>query len=193
MAGVSSPLRRRGRALECAIVEAVLGLLREGGYQAVTMEGVAARARTGKAALYRRWESRAHLVADVIARSLPQIDDVPDHGNVRDDLLDVLRRLATLVNSPTGCVVSTLTGDHETEAVFRDLIGGRVVEPQLRIMSEILQRGIDRGEVRPGAHIALIAEVGPSLLLKRCLADRLPVADGYVVSVVDDVLMPILR
>lgn len=186
-------VRRRGHTLECAIFEAVLGQLREGGYEAVTMEGVAERARTGKAALYRRWESRAHLVAEVVTRCLPPMQDVPDHGTVRDDLVDVLRRLAILVNSPTGCVVSTITSNRETDMAFRELIASRVVEPQLQVMRAVLERAIDRGEVRAGIPIDLVAEIGPSLLLKRYLADHLPVNDDYIVSVVDELLMPVLR
>ncbi len=186
-------VRRRGYTLECAIFEAVLGQLREGGYEAVTMEGVAERAHTGKAALYRRWESRAHLVADVVARCLPPMQDVPDHGTVRDDLVDVLRRLAILINSPTGCVVSTITSNRETDMAFRELIATRVVEPQLQIMHTVLERAVERGEVKPGVRMDLVAEVGPSLLLKRYLADHLPVSDDYIVSVVDQLLMPILR
>src|SRR5262245_66539040 len=96
--GAGSSRRRRGQALESAITEAVLALLGEIGYEAVTMEGIAARARTGKAALYRRWASKADLVVDVLERCLAPMDDVPDHGNLRGALLDVSGWLAWVVS-----------------------------------------------------------------------------------------------
>src|SRR5262245_65269824 len=92
--GAGYPRRRRGQALESAITEAVLALLSEIGYEAVTMEGVAARARTGKAALYRRWASKADLGVDVPERRLAPMDDLPEHGKARAELLDELPGLS---------------------------------------------------------------------------------------------------
>ena len=81
------PTRRRGETLEHAIFDAVLDELQAVGYAGLTMEGVAARARTGKAALYRRWPCREDLIVDALHYALPSLADPPDHGNVRDDLL----------------------------------------------------------------------------------------------------------
>src|SRR5215510_10510584 len=79
--------RRRGAALEQAIYDAVLDQLQAVGYVGLTMEGVAARAHTGKAALYRRWPRKEDLVVDALEHTLPSPTDLPDHGEVRDDLL----------------------------------------------------------------------------------------------------------
>lgn len=187
------PLRRRGEALERAIFDAVLNELCEGGYEAVTMEGIAARAHTGKAALYRRWDSKPHLVVDVIERRLLPRVEPPDTGRVRDDLLEMLRRLAALFNSPAGGCVSTMTSNRTQDRTFRDLCGQRVVEPHRQAELEVLRRGVERGEVRPDVPIELIAETGPSLILKRFLVDGPPVPDAFCASIVDELLMPILR
>jgi AcrR family transcriptional regulator len=187
--GARHPRRRRGQALESAITEAVLALLGEIGYEAVTMEGIAARARTGKAALYRRWASKADLVVDVLARCLAPMDDLPDHGNVRDDLLAVLRRLAGVVNSPAGCAIPAMA---TRDRAFVELVAERVVVPQQRMLIDGLGRGIARGEVRPDAPLDLVAEVGPSMLVKRVLADGPPVRDSFVVSIVDELLLPMI-
>src|SRR6266511_674743 len=84
--------RRRGEALERAIFTAVLDQLCTVGYPGVTMEGIAACAHTGKEA----------LIVDALEHVLPSMADLPDHGNLRDDMLDVLRRLTSIINSPTG-------------------------------------------------------------------------------------------
>src|SRR4029453_2118016 len=85
--------RRRGETLERAIYDAVLDELQRVGLTGLTMEGVAGCAHTGKAALYRRWLGKEDLVVDALDHSLPRLDDLPDHGNLRDDLLHLLRPL----------------------------------------------------------------------------------------------------
>src|SRR5690242_13798225 len=70
--------RRRGQDLETAILDATLDLLAEHGVGALTMEGVAAAAHTGKASVYRRWPSKEDLLVDAMDHALPPLDDLPD-------------------------------------------------------------------------------------------------------------------
>src|SRR5918999_455648 len=146
--------RRRGETLERAIFDAVIDQLQAVGYVGLTMEGVATRAHTGKAALYRRWPGKEELVVDALEHVLPSPTALPDHGTVRDDLLDLLRRLAALLNE-------------------------RVKEPRKRMFRDLLVRGVGRGQVRPGAATQLVAEVGPALVMQRFMADGAPVPDDY--------------
>jgi AcrR family transcriptional regulator len=185
--------RRRGETLERAIFDAVIDQLQAVGYVGLTMEGVATRAQTGKAALYRRWPRKEDLVVDALEHVLPSPAALPDHGSVRDDLLDLLRRLVGLLNSPTGCALQCLMAETERDESFARLLHERVKEPRKRMFLDLLARGVDRGQVRPGAATQLVAEVGPALVMQRFLADGPPVPDDYVVSVVDDVVMPLLR
>ncbi len=184
--------RRRGETLERAIFDAVLDQLQAVGYVGLTMEGVASRAHTGKAALYRRWPRKEDLVVDALEHALPSPTDLPDHGNVRDDLLDLLRRLTAMLNSPAGCALQCLMSETERDESFARLLHERVKEPRKRMFLDLLARGAARGQVRPAAATQLVAEVGPALVMQRFLADGAPVPDEYVVSVVDDVVMPLL-
>src|SRR5918996_1371001 len=185
--------RRRGETLERAIFDAVIDQLQAVGYVGLTMEGVATRAHTGKAALYRRWPCKEDLVVDAIEHALPSPTDLPDRGNMRDDLLDLLRRLAALLNSPAGCALQCLMSETERDESFARLLHERVKEPRKRMFLDLLARGAERGQVRPAAACSLIADVGPALVMQRFLADGGPVPDDFVVSVVDDVVMPLLR
>src|SRR6266545_1480759 len=164
--------RRRGEALERAIFTAVLDQLCTVGYPDVTMEGIAACAHTGKAALYRRWASKEDLI---------------------DDMLDVLRRLTSIINSPTGGALKCLLGESDREHPFVKLVHERVLMPRKRMFQEVLQRAIERGEARPDAIETLAAEVGPAMVAQRFLAEGPPVPDSYLVSVVDDVVIPLVR
>jgi AcrR family transcriptional regulator len=187
------PLRRRGPALEHAIFDAVLDQLQTVGYVGLTMEGVAAGAHTGKAALYRRWPRKEDLVVDALEHALPSPADLPDHGDVRDDLLDLLRRLAGMLNSPAGCAIQCLMAEIDRDHPFARLLHQRVKEPRKQMFLALLRRAAERGQVRPEAANPLVAEVGPALVMQRFLADGPPVDDAYVRSVVDDVLVPLLR
>ena len=184
--------RRRGAALEQAIFDAVLDQLQTVGYVGLTMEGVAASAHTGKAALYRRWPHKEDLVVDALEHTLPSPTDLPDHGDVRDDLLELLGRMAAMLNSPTGCALQCLMSEAERDESFARLLHERVKEPRKRMFLDLLARGAERGQVRPDAATQLIAEVGPALVMQRFLADGAPVPDDYVASVVDEVVMPLL-
>jgi AcrR family transcriptional regulator len=185
--------RRRGDALECAIFDAVLRQLQTVGYTRLTMEGVAACARTGKAALYRRWAGKDDLVVDAIDHALPSLTDLPDHGDVRRDLLDLLRRAAAMVNSPTGCALQCLLAEVDRDHPFSALLHQRVLAPRKRAFLTVLERAADRGQVRPEAASPLVAEVGLAMVVQRFLADGPPVPDDYVVSILDQVVMPLLR
>src|SRR5882757_7053536 len=75
--------RRRGAQLDDAIYQACIDELQENGYLGLTMDKIAARARTGKATLYRRWPSKVELVADALQHSLPVFEPPPDTGRLR--------------------------------------------------------------------------------------------------------------
>ena len=190
MATPGAPTRRRGDALERAIYDAVFHQLQTVGYSRLTMEGVAGCAQTGKAALYRRWAGKDDLVVDAIDHALPSLADLPDHGDVREDLL---RRMAAMVNSPTGCALQCLLAQADRDHQFSVLLHERVLAPRKGSFLAVLRRAADRGQVRPEAASQLVAEVGLAMVVQRFLVDGPPVPDDYVVSVLDEVVMPLLR
>jgi hypothetical protein len=133
------------------------------------------------------------LKRSVAIDALPSPTDLPDHRNVRDDLLDPLRRMTAMLNSPAGYALQCLMSETEQDDSFARLHHERVKEPCKRMFLDLLARGAARGQVRPAAATQLVAEVGPALVMQRFLAEGAPVPDEYVVSVVDDIVMPLLR
>ncbi|MFF3114442.1 TetR-like C-terminal domain-containing protein [Kitasatospora sp. NPDC057904] len=192
---LTRPVRRRGKELENAIFAAALDQLTSGGFARLTMEGVAAAARTGKAALYRRWASKVELVVDALDSTLPRPNGVPDLGSTRDELLQLIEVFAGAMNSRAGSALQALMGelDHEQAQLFKDFIVQRVVAPTTGTILDILRRGAERGEVRPGAVTPMVADVAPAMLLyqvKICGRENTP--PDYAVRLVDDVLMPMI-
>jgi AcrR family transcriptional regulator len=185
--------RRRGKDLERAIYSAVISQLEDVGYARLTMDRVAADARTGKAALYRRWPSKAELVVDTLDYALPAPEDAPDTGNVRDDLVEHMRQKAEVLNSSVGRAVQSLLAEIDRDRPLVRLVQERVFQPRENVFQLILERGVQRGEVRSGRLSPLVAELGPAMLVQRFLSDSAPVPDDYLVSVVDELIMPIVR
>jgi AcrR family transcriptional regulator len=191
------PMRRRGRELEEAIFEATLDQLTSGGYARLTMEGVAGAARTGKAALYRRWASKVELVIDALESTLPPPADIPDLGSARSELLLLIDRFTTALESRAGSAVHALMNelDHDQAQaqVFRNFVVDRVVNPTKAATLDILLRGERRGDVRPGAANAMTADVAPAMLMYRAKMCDGRLAPGFCTELVDEVLLPMVR
>jgi AcrR family transcriptional regulator len=185
--------RRRGNALFSAIYEATLDELIAVGYAELTMERVANRARASKGSLYRRWSSRAELVVDAVHYAMPECAEVPDTGNVREDLLGCLRGFANLLNGPSGAAVRGLMAETIHNPDLMEVIRIRFIDPYVHAFLDVLRRGAVRGEVRASALTTRIAGVGPDLLRQHFMAYRSPIPDRVLVEIVDDVILPLIR
>ncbi|QKW21884.1 TetR/AcrR family transcriptional regulator [Kitasatospora sp. NA04385] len=194
-AGAAVPQRRRGKALEAAIFEAALDQLTSGGFARMTMEGVAGAAQTGKAALYRRWNSKGDLVVDALAAALPPVTDVPDLGSVRAELWHVIEAYVRVVDSPIGAAVHALMGelDQERADSFKGFLQDRVIAPTTEVVLGILRRGEARGDVRPGAAVPAVADVLPAMLLYRAKLCGGVVDEAFGVDLLELVLLPMVR
>src|SRR5919108_3486340 len=100
--------RRRGVALEQAVLQAAIDELLTVGYTRLTMDRVAERAGTNKNAIYRRWPSRAALAVAAYRQMAAGELQVPDTGELRGDVLELLRRLNRDLSSPRGGLLRSL-------------------------------------------------------------------------------------
>ncbi|MGW2859563.1 TetR/AcrR family transcriptional regulator [Streptomyces sp. NPDC001205] len=184
--------RRRGEELESAILLATLDELAEVGYAALTMERVATRARTGKAAVYRRWSSRAQLVVD--ACKLGKISDVglPDTGELRADVLGLMRQMSAKMASPLGDIMRGLLGEMTRDPELAELIRQRVHTVGPSTIQVVLERAVERGEVEPWVLASRRASVATDLLRNHFLMFGAPVDDEVLTEIVDDVYLPLI-
>ncbi|MCX5136301.1 TetR/AcrR family transcriptional regulator [Streptomyces sp. NBC_00340] len=193
-AQASSP-RRRGAVLERAILEAALEQLGTVGWNGLTMEGVAARARTGKAAVYRRWPSKEDLVADALQAGLPNLTEAPDLGSVREDLLELCRRVREAMFSQPGFALRSVL--HECDVTqaerFNRVILGGVVEPTMRLLRAVIHRGIARGEVRADADNPYVFDVIPAMMMYRSKVCASEWSDQDLQGMIDQLMVPLLR
>jgi AcrR family transcriptional regulator len=173
--GQRRPGRPRERSYDQAILDAALEILNARGYAGLTIDGVAARAGVGRPTIYRRWPSKPALVIAALTQSLG-ITPVPDSGRLRDDLIAFQRDQVRMMDAPgsrriTAGLVADLVADPElAERYLGDYVGMR-----RSVVYQALQRGIDRGELRPDADLALVYDmlIGPLLLRSLVGGERL--------------------
>src|SRR5262245_44344741 len=186
--------RRHGRALERAIYDAVLAEMAEHGFDLLTLEGVARRAGTGKAALYRRWPTKLDLVVETLHQALPGPGSVPATGDLRSDLLECLRQVAEAMAGPVGIAMRRSLGHGQQHPELAGAVRQRVIEPRQRALLTILATGAERGEVRPEALAPECVAAGPAMIMQQFLVngyERIP--DEMVTRIVDNVVLPMIR
>ncbi|MET7698134.1 MULTISPECIES: TetR/AcrR family transcriptional regulator [unclassified Streptomyces] len=187
--------RRRGAVLERAILDAALEQLSTVGWNALTMEGVAAGAQTGKAAVYRRWPSKEDLVADALEAALPRIEQAPDLGSVREDLLALCLQVREAMFSRPGFALRSVL--HECDAAqaerFHGVILGGVIEPTLALLREVIRRGIERGEVRSDAANPYVFDAIPAMMMYRSKVCASEWGKRDLEEMIDQLMVPLLR
>ena len=191
--------RKRGVALEDAILEAAFAELTEVGLTAFTVEGVAARARTGKASIYRRWPCKNDLVLDALCEGLPTPEQCGMPSNIDDEvtteaaLRSVATAIAQVMSSPAGDAIRAVKCEAAADPQLARAVDERFQAPRRLALMGLLRRGVERGEVRPDAVSPLVADVLPAVLFHRLVLQREPLTERDVAAVVDEVLLPLIR
>lgn len=183
--------RPRDAGRDEALREAALAVMAEVGYRALTMDAVAARARAGKATIYRRWDSKLNLVIDavvqLVSRNIPQ----PDTGSLDGDLRAFLSAFARFLSGPAGKAAQALVGElpHEPElatAFRRGFLTG-----QRAVLLQVLERAEDRGELAADAPKKMIVELAGAALTYRLMLTGDPLDAAFVDRLVEQVLIPL--
>ena len=195
----AGPQRRRGAALEDAIRQAAFEELSAVGYTAFSVEGVAARARTGKASIYRRWPTKQELVWDALTAVLPTPADcgLPltygDAVTTTEALYEVARTIAGVITSPAGDVVRAIKCEAMADPELARLVDERFQAPRRAAMLALLRRGVERGEVRPGADTLLVADVLPAVLTHRVIMQRERLGEPEIRQIMEQVVIPLVE
>ena len=189
--------RRRGETLETAILQAAWDELADFGYAHVTMEGVAARAKTNKAVLYRRWPNKAKLVSEAIRKYLPRPSyEVPDTGDLRTDVFRFLQGIA----QPMQTIGTQTLRGLMIELLDRDFIAAipQTVHPATEgrmttAMLTMLKNAEARGEVSLEKISARIISLPLDLFRFELLTTFEPISDQAIHEIVDDIFMPLVQ
>jgi AcrR family transcriptional regulator len=179
--------RPRSGRVHQAILQAALEEVAEHGYEGLTMEGIAARAGVGKAAVYRRWGSRDGVLA-AAAATFVRSTGVPDTGAVGTDLKWLVHGSLTVYRGLAGRVIpgliSALAHDTELAAAVRE----GFVASRREAVREVVERGIQRRELRQDIDIELTLDLLMAPLFYRFLITGAAVDEEVATALVDTVL-----
>jgi AcrR family transcriptional regulator len=154
-----SPGRPRSEEAHDAILRAAIALIRQVGYDAVTMDGIAAEAGVGKATVYRRWKAKEALVADAI-RGIMLAVPVPDTGSTGGDLRALLRAALGMYRDPaTGALLSGLVAAMARSAPIARAVRSGFGAVWRDAVGAVLRRGMARGELRAGLDLDLAIDL----------------------------------
>jgi AcrR family transcriptional regulator len=187
--------RRRGPQLESALLDAAWNELVEVGFAGLTMESVAARAKTGIAVLYRRWANKDQLVFAAIERyGQAHPVEIPDTGSLRGDLLALLtgmsRARATFMAVAAAAGFSGLLASAGlTPAQAREKLFG---DQRIRGDQIIYQRADDRGEIDLGRIPPAVLAMPFDLVRHDLLMNLEPVKPARIASIVDEIFLPLV-
>jgi len=183
----------RGAMRETAILRATLELLAESGYDQLTIDAVAARARCSKATIYRRWPGKAALVITAVRRHAGQpVTAAPDTGSLRSDLqaaLQVMR--STLSGQDAALILGLLIAMHR-DPELADAVREQVLHAKREVFGAVIARAAARGDVPAMTDVALLAEICSAVLLSRLLVTGDLLDDAFTQHLVDAVLLPAL-
>jgi AcrR family transcriptional regulator len=169
---VRKPGRPRSEAVRAAILDAAIEELRDRGYAALTVEGIAARAGAGKQTIYRWWQSKADVVLDAMLELAAARIKVPDKGSLAADLGAFLAD--TFRQRDLRPVVAGLMAQAQFDPVFAESFRERFIFARRAALRPVLQTARNRGELAPDVDIELVLDVVFGVLWYRLLVDHAP-------------------
>jgi len=185
--------RPRDPSRDGVIRAAILRLLADVGYGALTMDAVAAEAGVGKATIYRRWRTKEDLVVDTISDLNQELATPPDTGSLEGDLRALTDSMRAVVTGPTGAATLSLLSTMPHQPALAKAFQDGPLMIWRTVFADVWARAEQRGEVPAGMSGSLLAEATTGLMVQRWLLTGLPVDQAFTDDMLDTVVFPLLR
>ena len=182
----------RWTAREAELLAATLELLQEHGYDRLTVEAVAAKAKASKATMYRRWPSKADLVLAAFIEGACGSAVAPRTGTLRGDLMAIGASVCEqgLEHASTmRAVLNEMSHSPALSAAMQE----EFIHQRRLVMEEVLADAVKRGEIDAAAISDELFDLLPGYLVFRSLVSERPPTQKTVRMLVDDVLLPVLK
>ena len=185
--------RRRGDELEAALLTAAWDELFDVGFARLTMESVAARAKTGVAVLYRRWPRKDDLVIAAIAEyGKTHPVEIPDTGSLRGDMLGLLASVNDQRSSFTAVVTAAFTGLLASTGLSPADVRARLLGDRPMWSQDIFRRAHERGELDLDKVPPAVLSMPFDLMRHDLLMTLKPVPAERLASIVDELFLPLV-
>jgi AcrR family transcriptional regulator len=182
------PGRPRSEAVRLAILEATADLMLECGFTATTIEAIAARARVSKVTIYKWWSSRGAVAIDAYFHRFRETSVFPDTGSVATDITAQLLSVIETFRGRAGHVMAELLGYAQSDPVLAEMLRIRWLQPRREAAAVVLQRGIDRGEIRSDVSLAVLMDQLYGPLYYRLMARHEPLSDAFAHELIANTL-----
>jgi AcrR family transcriptional regulator len=183
--GPRPPGRPRSERARRAILKSANELLDGEGFAAVTMEAIAERAGVSKATVYRWWPNRAAVVMDGFLSTVSSEVPFPHTGYAREDIRLHMRRLTEAFGGRIGRTVAALLAEGQADPELADALRSRWLLVRRAEAREILELGIERGELRGGLDPEVAVDVLYGPIYYRLLVGHAPLDDDFADALAD--------
>ena len=185
-----APGRPRDPQADRAILKATMELLAEDGFGGLSIEAVAARAGVGKTTVYRRWPSKIPLVVDALTHMKPPMAvPIPEDMTTRDALMRFLKELTrSRGNDPNARILAGLVDAMSRDTELAEAVRVGLLSGRRRVVFDLIERGIARGEIRPDADVEVVADVLVGPIIMRTLITGRPITPRLARQIVTLVL-----
>lgn len=151
--------RPRDASVEARVVKATIDTIHEVGLSGLSIDGIAARAGVGKATIYRRWASKDELLVDAVV-GVATAGGAPDTGDIRSDLIAFVTEMRALMcDSRVWAVFPWLAGEIAGSTPLGKRYADAVIAPTREQIATVVQRGIDRGELRDDLDVGIAVDM----------------------------------
>jgi AcrR family transcriptional regulator len=191
---VARPTGPRAAARRQAILDAALALLMEVGYDRMSMDALAERAHAGKATIYRHWSGKAEVVVEAIrCRKCDDFVAPLDTGSLRGDLMETLNRSRESFSEEDSALLIGMVSAMHNDQELADLMRKQISEAKQGLYDEIVARAVRRGEPVSMSAAPVANEVSSALFFNRVAMGGGEIDPAFILHVVDDVIIPLLR
>src|SRR5699024_2254808 len=189
-----APRRRRGKALNQALLEAAWEELVTKGYDALTFDAVARRANTSKPVIYRRWTTKYELVAAAARNVIDRLPmEEPETGDLRNDVIIYLRQASERRAPVAALAIAQLAGMYRTTGKTIQDLAARLGSRDGGVFDRILEQAVARGEIDPTRLTPLVRSNVNDLSQRHLTVSMKPLDEHEIADIVDDVFLPLVR
>jgi AcrR family transcriptional regulator len=181
------PGRPRSERARRAILQAANELLEGEGFAAVTVEAIAERAGVSKATVYRWWPNKAAVVMDGFLSTVSSEVPFPHTGHAREDIRLHMRRLTEAFGGKIGRTVAALIAEGQTDPELAEALRSRWLSVRRAEAWEILELGIERGELREDLDLEVAVDVLYGPIYYRMLVGHAPLDDDFADALADHI------
>ncbi|WP_419394110.1 TetR/AcrR family transcriptional regulator [Cytobacillus praedii] len=178
--------RGRPRNVEAqkSILSASYELLLENGFQFVTVDRIAERAQVSKATIYKWWPNKAAVVMDGFLYAASERLSVPDTGSAYNDIQIHATNLTRFLTSKEGTIIKQLLGEGQFDSGLADAYRDRYFRPRRLEARSLLEKGIDRGELKKNLNIDICIDLIYGPIFYRLLVTGQTLDEPYVQQLV---------